>query len=137
MASTTCLSREIGSQVTAVTTASAAWFAIEALHVSQSRARVISTRMALATASKGTSSINEYSTKMKALADEMASTGKKLEDEELVSYILTVLDLASTRWCMSPPPGSNPSQLVSCTLNLSTLSGGYGWDVKMSFCQIY
>ena len=45
------------------------------------------------TASKGTSSINEYFTKMKYLTDEMASVGRRLEDEELVSYILTSLDL--------------------------------------------
>ena len=49
--------------------------------------------MALATASKGASSINEYFAKMKGLADEMASAGCKLEDEELVSYIVTGLDL--------------------------------------------
>ena len=69
------------------------WAAIEGMFTSQSRVHVISTRMALATASKGTSSINEYSTKMKALADEMASAWSKLEDEELDSYILTGLDL--------------------------------------------
>ena len=34
----------------------------------------------------------EYFTKMKGLADEMESAGRKLEDEELVSYILTGLD---------------------------------------------
>lgn len=48
--------------------------------------------MALATTSKGVSSIIEYFTKMKSLAYEMASAGRKLEDEELVSYILTGLD---------------------------------------------
>ena len=48
--------------------------------------------MALATASKGASTVVEYFTKMKGLADEMASAGRKLEDEELVSYILTGLD---------------------------------------------
>jgi len=88
----TSLSREIGSQVTTVTTAASAWAAIEALHASQSRARVISTRMVLATASKGAASVSDYFTKMKSLADEMASAGQKLEDEELVSYILTGLD---------------------------------------------
>lgn len=31
--------------------------------------------------------------KMKALVNEMASAGKKLEDEELISYILMGLDL--------------------------------------------
>lgn len=40
-------------------------------------------------ASKGALTFNEYFMKMKALA----SAGKKLEDEELVSYILTGLDL--------------------------------------------
>jgi len=42
---------------------------------------------------KGTNSISEYFGRMKTLADEMASAGRKLEDEELVSYILTGLDL--------------------------------------------
>ena len=49
--------------------------------------------MALATASKGNSTINEYFVKMKGLVDDMASAGRKLEDVELVSYILTGLDL--------------------------------------------
>jgi hypothetical protein len=56
------------------------------------RACVIATRMALATASKGSSTVAEYYTKMKGLADEMASVGRKLDDEELISYILTCLD---------------------------------------------
>jgi len=38
--------------------------------------------MVLTTASKGASSMNAYFTKMKALANEMASVGN-LEDEEL------------------------------------------------------
>ena len=75
-----------------MTTAASAWAAIEAIHASQSRARVISTRMALATASKGAASVSDYFTKLKSLADEMALAGRKLEDEELVSYILTGLD---------------------------------------------
>lgn len=63
------------------------------MFASQSQAHVISTRMALATASMGASSINEYFMKMKALANETTSAGKKLEDEELISYILMGLDL--------------------------------------------
>ncbi|XP_021321744.1 uncharacterized protein LOC110437591 [Sorghum bicolor] len=86
------LSREIGSQITTVMTAVEAWTAIQALHASQSRARIISTRMALSNASKGASTISEFFTKMKALGDEMASAVRKLEDEELISYILTGLD---------------------------------------------
>ena len=54
------LSREVFSQVSAATTASELWAAIQAHHASQSRARIISTRMALATVSKGSSSIADY-----------------------------------------------------------------------------
>ena len=88
----TSLSKEILGHVNTKVTASAAWAAIEAMFVAQSRARVIATRMALATAKKGSSTVSEYYSKMKALADEMASAGKKIEDEDLVSYILTGLD---------------------------------------------
>ena len=63
------------------------------MHASQLRAHIIATRMALATTTKGTSLVADYLTKMKTLADEMASAGRKLEDEELISYILTGLDL--------------------------------------------
>jgi hypothetical protein len=48
--------------------------------------------MALATTQKGSSSTAEYVSKMKTLADEMTSAEKKLDDEELVSYILAGLD---------------------------------------------
>jgi hypothetical protein len=36
--------------------------------------------------------VAEYMLKMKTLADEMASAGKKLDDEELCSYILAGLN---------------------------------------------
>lgn len=89
----TNLSKEILSHVNTADTARGAWAAIEALFASQSRAKIISIRMALATASKGTSTISEYFTKTKSLAVEMAAAGRRLEDEELVSYVLTGLDL--------------------------------------------
>ncbi|XP_066361342.1 uncharacterized protein [Miscanthus floridulus] len=44
--------------------------------------------MALATMNKGTLSVADYFVKMKGLADEMAVVGRKMEDEELVSFIL-------------------------------------------------
>jgi hypothetical protein len=47
--------------------------------------------MALATTQKGSSTVAEFVSKMKTLADEMASAGKKLDDEELSSYILAGL----------------------------------------------
>jgi len=48
----------------------------------------MATRMALATATKGTSTMAEFFTKMKGLADDMMSAGKKMDDDELISYIL-------------------------------------------------
>jgi hypothetical protein len=67
------MSKEILGQVNSEVTAAGAWAAIEKLFSSQSRPWIISTRMALATANKGTSSISEYYGKMKTLADETVS----------------------------------------------------------------
>jgi hypothetical protein len=54
------MSKEILGHVNTCVTASNAWAVIEALFASQSWAKIISTRMTLATASKGTSTISEY-----------------------------------------------------------------------------
>lgn len=47
--------------------------------------------MALTTATKGISSVADFFVKMKGLVDDMALAGCKVEDEELVAYILTGL----------------------------------------------
>jgi hypothetical protein len=62
--------------------------AIKGMFASQSR-EFDSTRMAVEKASKSALSISQFVAKMTRLADEMASGHRKLEDEELVSYILT------------------------------------------------
>jgi hypothetical protein len=86
------LGRDIAAQVSMKVTTASAWAHIEEMFASQSRARLISTRMALATTTKASSSMNEYFTKMKSLADDMASADKRIEDDELVAYILTGLN---------------------------------------------
>lgn len=58
----------------------------------QYRVHAINTSMALAIMQKGNSTISEYVAKMRGLTDEMASAGKRLDDEDLVSYILAGLD---------------------------------------------
>jgi hypothetical protein len=68
------------------------WENLVTMSSSQSRGRVINTRMALSTTRKGNLSVAQYVGKMKTLMDDMASAGKKLEDEDLVSYILVGLD---------------------------------------------
>jgi hypothetical protein len=52
----------------------------------------VNTCIALATTRKNQLSISDYFVKMRSYADEMASAGAGLPDEELVSYILAGLD---------------------------------------------
>jgi hypothetical protein len=78
--------------VTTFSTLAEVWGYITSSLESQSRARVINVCMALSMTKKGDMTISKYVAKMKALADEMASTGKRLDDEDLVSYILVGLD---------------------------------------------
>lgn len=86
------VSRDVQIQVAGATTAAELWTAISEMTASQSRGRVINTRMALATAQKGSSTIADFFSKVKSLADDMAAAGKRLDDEEVASYILTGLD---------------------------------------------
>jgi hypothetical protein len=80
------------AQVSSCATPREIWNLLEQTHASRSKSRVINTRMALATTQKGNLSISEYLAKMKSFVDDMASAGKALEEEDLVSYILTGLD---------------------------------------------
>jgi hypothetical protein len=48
--------------------------------------------MALSTTRKGNLTIAQYMGKLKFLAGEMAYAGKRLDDEDLVGYILAGLD---------------------------------------------
>jgi hypothetical protein len=99
------LSHELLLQAAAYDTPEKVWAYIMSSFESQSRARVLNMHMALSTTKKGDMTINKYVTKMKALADEMTSAGKSLDDEELVSYILAghdsefdgVISVVSTR----------------------------------------
>jgi hypothetical protein len=87
----TSMTQEVMGQAAACDTPQEVWSLLEQTYASQSRARTVNTRIALATTRKDDMSISEYITKMKSLTDEMASA-KKVDDEELVSYILAGLD---------------------------------------------
>lgn len=109
------------------------WKAIHEMTTSQSRGRVINTRMALATAQKGSSTITDFFREMKSLADDMASAGKKLEDEEIASYILAGLDSdfnpVITAMAARVEPltlGKLYTQLVSWEQRIDLLHGGSG-----------
>lgn len=85
------VSKDILLQVSACETAVEAWAAIERMFGSRMKARTVNLRIVLATIRKGNMTVAEYCGKMKALGDDMADTGRKMEDEELVEYILAGL----------------------------------------------
>ena len=70
-----------------------AWKAIKDMFSSQTCVRSINIRIALASIRKGNMFVAEYVGKMRSLCDEMASTSKPLDDEEILSYNLTGLDI--------------------------------------------
>jgi histone deacetylase 1/2 len=80
-------------QVSTCATATQLWKTLEEMGASQTRARNVNTRIALATTKKGSMTVDEYVGKMRSLADEMVAAGKPIDDEELVSYICTGLDI--------------------------------------------
>jgi hypothetical protein len=86
------LSKDILVQVSSCNTAVEAWVMIQGMYASQTRSWSVNTRIALATTRKCTSTVIEYFSKMKALGDEMAASGRPLDEEELIEYIITGLD---------------------------------------------
>jgi uncharacterized membrane protein YgcG len=129
----TSVSRDVLIQVVVLQSAIEGWKHIEGVFASQSRARVINTHMALATTQKGSSNVAEYISKMKTLADDMASIGKKLDDEEFDSYILTGLDSDYDSVVSSIAARTEPisfdelySQLLAHENRLNHQNGGQG-----------
>jgi hypothetical protein len=86
------VSKEILAWIATATTVAQAWEKLEEQFTSQTRACAITTRMALATSCKGSLSFAEYLAKMQGLANDMVAAGKALDDEDLVQYILSILD---------------------------------------------
>ncbi|WVZ64382.1 hypothetical protein U9M48_013903 [Paspalum notatum var. saurae] len=125
------LSKEAMAQVATMTTSAQVWKVLEDTYSSQTRARAVNTRIALATTKKGNMSMAEYVGKMKALGDEMASLGKPLEDEELVQYILAGPDMdynpvvsAIAARVESITVGEMYSQLLSFEQRIDLYGGG-------------
>jgi hypothetical protein len=77
--------------------------------------------------------ITEYVTKMKSLANDMALAGKKLDDEEIASYILVGLDYEYNSVVSSIVARVDPislgelySQLLAHEMRLDLQSQGIG-----------
>lgn len=86
------LTRETLVGVATMRTSAQVWRTLEEMFSSQTRARSVNTRIALATTKKGNLTVAEYFSKMRSYADELVAAGKPLGDDEFVSYILTGLD---------------------------------------------
>ncbi len=86
------MTKDMLVQVAACTTATSAWSMVEGMFSSMTRARCINTRLSLITLKKGDMTVANYVGKMRALADELAVTGKVVDDDDLISYIIAGLD---------------------------------------------
>jgi hypothetical protein len=75
------LTKGILKKVAMCGTAAAQWKTLKEMGASQTQAK------------KGAMTVDEYIGKMRSLADEMASAWKPIDDEDLVSYICTALDI--------------------------------------------
>jgi hypothetical protein len=87
------LSKKVLDQITSCDTAEQVWTVVHEMYASQSRARVMHLRTKLASTRKGDMSMTIYFAKMKEYIDEMAASDKKLDDDDVVSYMLTRLDI--------------------------------------------
>jgi uncharacterized membrane protein YgcG len=87
------VTKEVLGQIAMETLAASAWRAILGMFSSQSWARIVHLRSMLSGTRKGESTTCvAYYTKMKGFADEMVAVGKRLDDEEVITYILIGLD---------------------------------------------
>jgi hypothetical protein len=111
------LSRETLVLVATCICAADVWSELSKFYSSQVRARTVNMRIALTTTKKNQLSIAEFYGKMRSLADDMASIGTPLRDDELVSYILAGLDEDYNSVYSAVVPVLNPSLRVSCMPN--------------------
>ena len=84
--------REIVISCIGMKTAAQVWAAITTMFATQSRTRIANLRVKLANTKKEGKTTAQYFTQVKAIADELAAAGRKLEEEEVVEYLLVGLD---------------------------------------------
>jgi histone deacetylase 1/2 len=82
------LTEEILANMVGVTTARNTWVILEKMFASSSRAKVMQIRMQLSTIQKKDLSITNYYNKVKHLSDTLTAVGKRLQDDELIAYLL-------------------------------------------------
>jgi hypothetical protein len=119
------MTKETLSQVHRCRTTAETWTVVEGNFTSATRARIINTRIALATTKKGDLSIANYINKLCNLGDEMATGGKPIDDDDLTTTSSPTSSLTSTTTIIrsSPPsPRGTTSLLLRSTSICSVLS---------------
>lgn len=82
------VTEEVLGTMIGIITAREAWTTLEKQFASTSRARAMQIRMELTTIQKKDMKIADYFRKIKRLGDTLAAIGKRVEDEELIAYML-------------------------------------------------
>ena len=86
------LTKDVLAQVAMLTSSAQVWAFLEGTFAAQSCARAINLRMQLASCKKGDMSATAYFAKMTTIGNELASIGKAVQDDEMISFILIGLD---------------------------------------------
>jgi hypothetical protein len=86
------MTKEVLRQVATEASAVGAWRAILRMFSSQSRAHVVHLCSKLSSTRKGDMNYDTYYSLMKGFMDEMVAAGKRLDDEDVICYILIGLD---------------------------------------------
>ncbi|KAK0607846.1 hypothetical protein LWI29_021486 [Acer saccharum] len=80
--------KELLPQLVGCTTACEAWYTVERLFTSQSRANVMQLKLQLQTLKKSGSTMTEYLIKKKSIMDSLAYSGYILSEDDKIMYIL-------------------------------------------------
>jgi uncharacterized membrane protein YgcG len=133
------LSQDVLMSVATHTSSVVVWSDLVGMFGACTRAQTVNTCIVLAMTKKGATTMAEYYTKMKNLADKMAASGQSLSDEEFVAYILTGLDDELYNLLVSSivtrveliSPSEHFSQMLSYELHLEKQAGG-GYSLHSS-----
>ncbi|KAK1629222.1 hypothetical protein QYE76_003537 [Lolium multiflorum] len=98
------LSPDVLAHVIGLETSAEVWDALNTHVSASSKTRVQHLRTALVETKKNTMSAEKYFSKMKTIAQELAATGKPIDDDELVWYVLKNLDCTILKIQALPPP---------------------------------
>jgi hypothetical protein len=86
------MTREVLVRVAGLSSTQEVWMAVTEMFSSISKARIVHLRTQLNQTRKDNITAQAYFGRIKTLADEMANAGKRLDDEDIISYILASLD---------------------------------------------